>query len=162
MSHKKGELRKNILLRKSLAVGSSVIKIYLIYSSLLVTGLGDVTYNPRRNFLGAMCVAWKIAYYLYSFGTSKSDGIVKLIRKSKWHSQYSTEFGNNKLISHCRLILIYLYLVNHITSLDFSPSGEIAASMDCYGICLISDVNTDNYRFHLNMEMKYYDGKYYR
>ena len=89
MSHKKGKLRKYILLRKSLAVESSITKTYLILSPLLVAGFGDVTYNPRRCFLGAMCVGNKIAYHLYNFDTSKSDGIIKLIRKSKWHSQYS-------------------------------------------------------------------------
>ena len=93
MSHKKGKLRKYILLRKFLAVESSVTKLYLIFSPLLVTGLGDVAYNPRRNFLGAMSVGGKIAYHLYNFGTSKSDGIIKLIRKSSWHSQYSTDDG---------------------------------------------------------------------
>ena len=94
MSQGKGKLRKYILLRKSLAVESSVTKIYLIFSPLLDTGEGDVAYNPRRNFLGAMCVGGKIAYHLYNFDTSKSDGIVKLIRKSRWHSQYSNESGN--------------------------------------------------------------------
>mgnify|MGYP001009311956 CR=1 FL=1 len=49
---------------------------------------------------------------------------------------------------------MYLYLENLITGLDFNPNGEIAATIDKYGVCLISDVNTDSYRFHLNMEMK--------
>ena len=61
---------------------------------LLVTGQGDVAYNPRRNILGAMCVEVKIAYHLYSFGTSRADGIVKLIKKSRWHSQYSPKGCN--------------------------------------------------------------------
>ena len=93
MSHKKGKLRKYILLRKSLAVESSIIKTYLILSPLLVAGFGDVTYNPRRSILGAMCVGGKIAYHMYNFDTSKSGGIVKLIRKSRWHSQYRTGDG---------------------------------------------------------------------
>ena len=33
------------------------------------------------------------------------------------------------------------------------------AAIDRYGTCLISVVNTDNYRFHLNMEMKHPRGK---
>ena len=60
----------------------------------------------------------------------------------------------NKFISHRRLILIYFYLVNFIAGLDFNPNGEIAATIDTYGVCLISNVNTDSYRFHLAMEMK--------
>mgnify|MGYP007014816418 CR=1 FL=1 len=96
ISHGKGKLRKYILLRKFLAVESSVAKIYLISFPLPLqgTGYGDVTYNPRRNFLGAMPVKGKIAYHLYNFGTSKSDVIIKLIRKSSWHSQYSTKASN--------------------------------------------------------------------
>ena len=58
-----------------------------------------------------------------------------------------------KFIYHCRLILIYCYLDNYITGLDFNPNGEIAATIDKHGVCLISDLNTDSYRFHVNMEM---------
>ena len=96
MSHGKGKLRKYILMRKSLEVESSQTKIYLIFSlfSFLATGHGDVTYNSRRNILGAMGVGGKTAYHLYNFSTSKSDGIVKLIRKSRWHSQYSAKESN--------------------------------------------------------------------
>ena len=64
-----------------------------------------------------------------------------------------------KFISHCRPILIYLCLENAIAGLDFNPNGEIAATLDLYGVCLISDVNTDSYRFHLNLEMKNSDGQ---
>ena len=55
-------------------------------------------------------------------------------------------------------MLINLY-IDVIAGLDFSPNGEIAATIDSYGVCLISDVNTDNYRFHLNMEMENEYGK---
>ena len=41
--------------------------------------------------MGALSVAGKIAYHLYNFSTSKSGNIVKLIRKSRWHSQCGTE-----------------------------------------------------------------------
>ena len=60
----------------------------------------------------------------------------------------------NQFISHSQPILISLNLDNVITGLDFSPNGELAATIDRYGVCLISDVNTDSYHFHLNMEMK--------
>ena len=42
-------------------------------------------------------------------------------------------------------------LENVITGLDFHPSGEIVATIDRYGICLISDINTNTYQFHLDM-----------
>ena len=38
-----------------------------------------------------------------------------------------------------------------ITGLDFHPVGEIVATIDRYGVCLISDINTDTYQFHLGM-----------
>jgi len=95
MFHGKGKLRKYIQLLKFLGVESLLIKIKShISSPLLDAGMGDVTYNPRRNILGAMCVEGKIAYHLYNFGTSKSDSIVKLIRKTRWHSQYSIQESN--------------------------------------------------------------------
>ncbi len=62
----------------------------------LGTGLGDVTYNPRRSILGAIPVTENIAYYLFAIDTnaSNSSGLVKLNRKSKWHSQNSTREGD--------------------------------------------------------------------
>mgnify|MGYP000914691206 FL=1 len=38
-----------------------------------------------------------------------------------------------------------------ITSLEFSPTGEFAATTDSHGTCLISDVNTDIYNFHIQL-----------
>jgi len=61
-----------------------------------VVGDGDVTYNSRRGILGAIPAAGRISYHLFTFDTSASNagGIVKLNRKSKWHSEYSTQQGN--------------------------------------------------------------------
>ena len=55
------------------------------------TGLGDITYNSRRRILGAVPIYGKISYHLFNVDSnaSKTKEIVKLIRKSKWHSQYS-------------------------------------------------------------------------
>lgn len=39
--------------------------------------------------------------------------------------------------------------MNTVTGFDFDPTGEIAATIDSNGVCLISNVNTDNYNFHL-------------
>ena len=57
----------------------------------LDTGFGDITYNSRRGILGAVPLNKKISYHLFNVGSnaSKTKDIVKLIRKSKWHSQYS-------------------------------------------------------------------------
>ena len=65
----------------------------------------------------------------------------------------------NKFISRCRPILTSLYLDNFVAGFDFNPNGEIVATIDQYGICLISDVNIDSYLFHLNMKMKNAGGK---
>lgn len=61
----------------------------------LVTGQGNVTYNVRRNILGAIPVGGQIAYHLFTVDDYASDpnNIVKLNRKSKWHSQNSTHIG---------------------------------------------------------------------
>ena len=34
--------------------------------------------------------------------------------------------------------------------LDFNPRGTAVASIDGYGICLISDLNTNGYSYHIN------------
>ena len=64
-------------------------------SPLLVTGYGDLTYNSKRNLFGAMCQSEKTAYHLFSFNTDSVNAkdVVKLSRRSKWHSQYSRKQG---------------------------------------------------------------------
>ena len=41
--------------------------------------------------------------------------------------------------------------LDNIASLDFNPNGENVATIDRDGICLISDVNTNNCLFHVKM-----------
>ena len=57
----------------------------------LGTGYGDITYNSRRGILGAIPLEKKISYHLFGVcpNASKTKDIVKLIRKSKCHSQQS-------------------------------------------------------------------------
>ena len=75
--------------------GSRIImKIYLIIIISLATGDGDLTYNSRRSLLGAISVTGRIAYHLYKITTSKAGNNVQLIRKSRWHSQQSSDDGN--------------------------------------------------------------------
>ena len=51
----------------------------------------------------------------------------------------------------CKNLWIF-YIVDLITSFDFDPSGERAATIDYAGVCLISDITTNDYTFHLNMD----------
>lgn len=44
-----------------------------------------------------------------------------------------------------------LFQVNWVAGFDFNPAGETISTIDKYGVCLISDVNTDHYSFHLNL-----------
>ena len=46
---------------------------------------------------------------------------------------------------------IILYLDNAISGLDFNPVGTLIATIDHSGVCLISDVNTDDYSSHFEM-----------
>ena len=59
----------------------------------IVTGFGDLTYNTKRNLLGAISLSGKIAHHLFSVDTDcvNTKESVKLLRKSKWHSQYTNE-----------------------------------------------------------------------
>ncbi len=45
-----------------------------------------------------------------------------------------------------------LHLDNYMTGFDFNPAGESIATIDRYGVCLISDVNTNNYGFHIEFK----------
>ena len=45
-----------------------------------------------------------------------------------------------------------VYLENAICGLDFNPSGTLAASIDENGVCLISDVNTNDHSSDLKID----------
>ena len=44
-----------------------------------------------------------------------------------------------------------LCLVNAICGLDFNPLGTLTASFDQYGVCLISDIDTNDSSFHFKV-----------
>ena len=44
-----------------------------------------------------------------------------------------------------------LFVDGPISGLDFNPLGNLIASFSEDGICLISDVDTDDYRYHLKI-----------
>ena len=44
-----------------------------------------------------------------------------------------------------------MHIGNTISGLDFSPTGDLVATIDRYGTCLISDVGTASYQLHLDM-----------
>ena len=67
----------------------------------------------------------------------------------------------NKFFPLVASYVVNFHVENVIASIDFNPNGETVATMDYYGTCLLSDVNTDNYSFHLNMEMTNMKGKQY-
>jgi hypothetical protein len=43
------------------------------------------------------------------------------------------------------------FLENWIAGFDFHPGGGPVATIDKYGVCLISDITTDISSFHLNL-----------
>ena len=55
----------------------------------LEVGQGDVTYNSRRNLLGAICVGDQITYHLFKLETHslRHGDIATLCRRSKWHRE---------------------------------------------------------------------------
>ena len=132
-------------------LGSTIIfYLHLLNNCIfsLATGNGDITYNSRRGILGAIPLEQKTSYHLFNVGSnaSKTKDIVKLIRKSKWHSQYG------KHQSYIDTSNLLYSLGGCITALDFNPTGEYVAIIDMAGVCLISDVTTDNYRFHVELK----------
>ncbi len=48
-----------------------------------------------------------------------------------------------------------MHLGNFVTDLDFNPAGESIATINMFGMCLISDVDTNNYVFHLQVGSKF-------
>ena len=46
---------------------------------------------------------------------------------------------------------LFYSLEDVISSLDFNPTGEYMATIDSNGVCLVSDVTTNNYKFHVNL-----------
>ena len=77
---------------------------------------------------------------------------MQLLRKSKWPEQ--CEPGGSKGSFNVFPGLMTAFnseLDNIILSFDFNPSGELVATIDCNGVCLVSNVNTDSCSYHVNM-----------
>ena len=55
---------------------------------------------------------------------------------------------NTVIINHDRYIEFTILSESVITGLDFNPTGEYMATIDEEGACLISNVTTNNYKFH--------------
>ena len=68
----------------------TILILRIIIINVIDVGYGDLTYNPKRNLLGAISLNRKIAYHLFTVDTNCANikESVKLIRKSKWHPQY--------------------------------------------------------------------------
>lgn len=58
--------------------------------------------------------------------------------------------------THSKIIANFdeLKLDNALPGIDFDPNGEIIATLDWYGTCLISDINTNDCYFNLQMNQK--------
>jgi hypothetical protein len=69
--------------------------------------------------------------------------------------QYGTQKGNWFLFAATNPLITFSYYLitihsdNFITGFDFNPAGDSIGAIDRSGMCLISDVNTNNYVFHL-------------
>ena len=62
-----------------------------------MTGCGDVAYNLRRSFLAAVSVEGEIAYHLFHVDTHSpavTEKTVRLARRSKWQTEYSSAAGS--------------------------------------------------------------------
>ena len=80
---------------------------------MIGSGIGDMTYNTRKNILGAISVNGKTAYHLFKVEHDGSDSRnnVKLLRKTKLHSLHqpiedartSTMFFHISLFFHSKL-----------------------------------------------------------
>ena len=47
-----------------------------------------------------------------------------------------------------------------ISGLDFNPTGEYVATIDEEGMCLISDVNKNDYSFHVQFPTAFSGGNF--
>ena len=102
--------------------------------------------------MGAISVNEKIAYHLFSVDTNCSNikESVNLIRKSKWHSQYTNMESKFDILLELFFwdLSMILYLDNAISGLDFDPLGTVAASIDHYSVCQVSNINSNEHSFH--------------
>ena len=54
-----------------------------------------------------------------------------------------------------RLVIFFFFsnaqIDNSITSLDIDPAGRLIATVDAYGLWLILEINSDSWKFHLQI-----------
>lgn len=143
---------KPTILKRSWDVNSNRFHKFF-HPTTLGTRCGDIAYNPRRNFLGAISRNNDIAYHLFTIDSnfSTTGSAVKLCRKAKWHPQYSSEIGAQSPNENIQLLM--KSLGNIVFGLDFHPNGEVMGTIDRCGVLLLSDVNTNCCTAHLNMPL---------
>ena len=137
---RKDKQTKSTLLRQNLEVIYLFLLTVLLIPCLLVIGFGVLTYNLRRNLLGAICVGrigyGKILYHLFKLrhcDEKSSNESFRFLRKTKWPSlvrtrifmyvSYGNSFPNNLLADMT------------LGGLDFSPDGDVTICFGC--ICSI-------------------------
>lgn len=130
------ELRKFSLMRKLSDVNQFLRFWFISWRKIFVKTLGMEIWHIILEEVFSISFSRKVAYHLFKINewSSKPGEIVKLCRKAKWnsHNHYFTD--------------------NNVAGLDINPCGETLATIDRHGICLISDANTNGYKFHLSLQ----------
>lgn len=132
---KKGRVKKVFSYEE--ALGCKSIRFWFIsWRKIFVKTLGMEIWHIILEEVFSISFSRKVAYHLFKINewSSKPGEIVKLCRKAKWnsHNHYFTD--------------------NNVAGLDINPCGETLATIDRHGICLISDANTNGYKFHLSLQ----------
>ena len=112
-----------------------------------------MTFNSRRNVLDVISLQGEILYHLFRIDglTLTTEDMVKLWRKSKWHSQIQTSYLGNLVLEHIKVISKLLLCRRNITAFDFDPAGKKAATISREGIFLISDIGTNKCSFEMQV-----------
>lgn len=123
----------------------------MILVRFIGTGYGEVTYNARRNLLGAISVHAKTAYYLFNIEYNGGSH-VKLSRKSAWHKEYDKAPGTISInSSRIESLIVCSHVDNSLPGFEFDPNGEFSATVDIYGNCVVSDLSSNKCISHLKL-----------
>ena len=109
-----------------------------------------MTYNSRRDLLGAITVPGKFAYHLFNiqYSSAKRNFDVTLLRRSKWGFDESSSNDNENPLNPYPSLQ---NLAMGISGLDFHPCGESAATLSHSGVCLLSQVDTNSRSYSLDL-----------
>lgn len=101
-----------------------------------------ISFNAKRRVAALVPVKDSVGYHLFGYGA------LRVIRKTRWHNEHKGNITDFRL----RSFKSDLITIGYIEGIDFDPECKVTVAVDTYGACVFADVDTESYKFHLQLD----------